>query len=84
MLNGATVVVVKLIAAHRAWSATPLKAVKAWLALVILTFARPEIASSISVPRLLLVVVPHTPDCSPLPTSSIRKSVEYELDIIVP
>jgi hypothetical protein len=35
----------------------------------------PEMACSSSVPRLLLVVVPQVPDCSPIPISSMPKFV---------
>ena len=35
----------------------------------------PEMDCSISVPRLVLVVVPQVPDCSPVPISSIARFV---------
>ena len=37
----------------------------------------PEMDCSISVPRLVLVVVPQVPDCSPVPISSIARFVLY-------
>ena len=42
-----------------------------------LTETTPEIACSIKVPKLLLVVTPHVLDCSPVAISSIRKLGEY-------
>lgn len=40
-------------------------------ALAKVTSAEPVIASSMAVPKLTFVVVPHVPDCSPLVISSI-------------
>jgi len=37
------------------------------------TLAEPVIASSTAVPKLVFVVVPQVPDCSPVATSSIFK-----------
>ena len=45
------------------------------------TAATPAMDSSIRVPRLVLVVVPHVPDWSPDPMSSIRNLSEYVLAI---
>ena len=42
-----------------------------------LTETTPEIACSIKVPKLLLVVTPHVLACSPTAMSSIRRLGEY-------
>ena len=78
----APVVVDSAITAFRAWSAAPSDAVKAWLAEVTDTATYPAIAASISVPRLVLVVVFHVPACSPAPISSIRSEGEYVLAML--
>ena len=69
--------------AFRAWSGAPSSAVKAWLAEVTDTETYPAMASSISVPRLVLVVVFHVPACSPAPISSMRSEGEYVLAMCV-
>jgi hypothetical protein len=51
------------------------------LALAKVTSAEPTIASSMAVPKLTFVVVPHVADCSPVVISSIL-SGEYALAII--
>jgi hypothetical protein len=51
------------------------------LALAKVTLAEPTIASSKAVPKLVLVVSPQVPDCSPVGISSIL-SGEKVLDIV--
>jgi hypothetical protein len=48
-----------------------LVSVKVTFALAKVTSAEPVIASSRAVPRLIFVVDPHVPDCSPVVISSI-------------
>jgi hypothetical protein len=50
----------------------------------IVTSALPTTACSKAVPRLVLVVLPHVPACSPVPISSIFRLVEYVLAMFFP
>ena len=75
---------VKLIAAWRDWSAAPFKAVRACAALDTVTEITPAIASPSKVAKLMLVVLPQTPACSPVAISAMRRLFAYEVGIVIP
>jgi hypothetical protein len=84
MLRAVPGVPVTLIAAHRAWLDVPLNVVRVTLPAVTSIVVVAAIACSISVPRLVFVVVPQVLFWSPIPISSIPNNDEYVLAIVCP